>query len=278
MHEAMPTRLDLGVPLSVRVSNAGLFISRGEGAHPSRTISSYELIFVQEGTLDIQEEGVPFQVGAGETLLLWPWRRHRGTAPYPPRLSFYWLHFEALRQAGSLLGECLSVPQHVKIHRPDHLISLFRRFLDDQETLGVQPLPAALLLALMLYEVSNSSRTVPVAGAGAVLAGRADALIRTSFHKPLSASAIARELHRNPDYLERVFRRAYGRTLTEAIHQRRVKHACRLLLEGRSTITRIAEQSGFNDVVYFRKLFKRLKGITPRAYRQMYAQQHINTE
>lgn len=51
---------------------AGLFISRGVGRHPARKLSSWEIIFVEKGTLTIQEENTLFEVNAGESLLLWP--------------------------------------------------------------------------------------------------------------------------------------------------------------------------------------------------------------
>jgi AraC-like DNA-binding protein len=172
----------------------------------------------------------------------------------------------------------LVVPQHVRISRPDHLTSLFRRFLDDQETIGVQPLPASLLVMLMLFEIASSSPAMSIAETTATaLAGRANNLIRTRYHEPLSTALIARELHCNPDYLGRTFGRVYGRTLTEAIHQYRLKQARRLLLEDQGTVAQIAQACGFNDPGYFRRLFKRAEGVTPYAFRRLYAHLHVNT-
>jgi hypothetical protein len=85
--------LELNPRLPVRAHNGGLFISRGQGTHPHRVIGSWELIFVREGVLMVEEEEKRFEVGAGESLLLWPGRRHRATGDYPPDLSFYWIHF-----------------------------------------------------------------------------------------------------------------------------------------------------------------------------------------
>ena len=96
-------------------------------------------------------------------------------------------------------GDNLEVPQHVTLARPDHLTNLFRRFLDDQGTIGIDPLRAALLALLMLTEVAASSGPEAADGAATRLAGRADALIRTRFHEPLSTSSVARALHCNPD-------------------------------------------------------------------------------
>ncbi|MCP3716448.1 cupin domain-containing protein [Paraburkholderia sp. CNPSo 3281] len=65
----------------VEASNGGLFVSRGVGVHPSRRIQSYELIYVRQGCLELHEDGKHFEVNAGETLLLWPGRRHVAVCP-----------------------------------------------------------------------------------------------------------------------------------------------------------------------------------------------------
>ncbi len=48
--------LELSIALPIKVQNGGLFISRGVGRHPARKLTSWEIIFVEKGTLTIQEE------------------------------------------------------------------------------------------------------------------------------------------------------------------------------------------------------------------------------
>lgn len=270
--------MKLPLSLPVEAANGGVFISRGLGNHQSRVIDTFELIFVKEGVLSICEAGRAFEVRGGDALLLWPHRHHHGTAPYPPDLTFYWLHFQLTGSSTQNAPAALVVPQHVTLARPDHLTSLFRRFLDDQESGHMEPLSASLLALLMLSEVAVSSGPKAEDVAAVRLASRADALIRTHFHEPLSTSSVARRLHCNPDYLGRVFQKVYGCTLTEALHGRRLKVACRLLLESDKTVEEVAVSCGFRDATYFRRLFKRREGISPRAFRQLYSKMHINTD
>ncbi|VEB52384.1 transcriptional regulator [Salmonella enterica subsp. enterica] len=48
------------------------------------------------------------------------------------------------------------------------------------------------------------------------LAWKAQQLIRTHYHLPLSSAVLAKELHCNVDYLGRVYRRVFHLTLTES--------------------------------------------------------------
>ncbi|SIT44621.1 AraC family transcriptional regulator [Paraburkholderia ribeironis] len=284
-----PSTFEWSSRLGLEASNGGLFVSRGAGGHPSRIIPSYELIYVKHGTLHLHERGVPFEVSAGETLLLWPGRQHGGTAPFAPGLQFYWVHFtttEPERRFGSVtqrqqeapLEPVLRVSQHARIERPDHLTGLFQRLLNDQEIYGIQPCPDALTILLMLWEITRShDANAGADGAPQRLAASADRLIRTHFHQAVSASSIAHQLGCNADYLGRIFRSVYGKTLTDAVHERRILYAATLMADGHLTIDQVARQSGFEDSGYFRRIFKRSKGMTPNAFRRLHLRLHVNT-
>lgn len=76
-------------------------------------------------------------------------------------------------------------------------------------------------------------------------------------------------------------RTAFYRRFSEAmrcspaqyIHQRKLQTACALLLQGFS-VAQTAERTGFYDVAYFGKQFRRRTGVAPSAYRR-YIQDQI---
>ncbi|WP_309569999.1 AraC family transcriptional regulator [Deinococcus sp.] len=39
----------------------------------------------------------------------------------------------------------------------------------------------------------------------------------------------------------------------------------------------MGRRCGFEEVGYFRRLFKRQEGVSPRAFRQLYARLHVHT-
>jgi AraC-like DNA-binding protein len=271
--------LTLAPSLPLRALNGGLFVSRGQGIHPRRTLSSFELIFVAQGCLEMLEENRTFSLPAGHALLLWPGRWHAGAAPYPPELAFYWVHFELLDAPVAHGPGALVVPQIGPIARPERLTELFRRFLGDQESGAFTPFEASHLLALMLHELT---RTPPLQPApeerGAVLARHVRQYLLTHLDTPLTTTRIARALDGHPDYLGRCFRAVYGETITEAIHRERLKRARALLLDTTDPIDTIARGCGFPGVVFFRRVFKRHAGVPPSVFRKRYARVHVNTD
>ncbi|POP45363.1 AraC family transcriptional regulator [Superficieibacter electus] len=270
--------LELSIALPVKVQNGGLFISRGLGRHPARKLTSWEVIFVEKGTLAIQEEENVFRVNAGESLVLWPQRYHVGTEDFPDDLKFYWLHFEVTTEAhpGEWITR-LAVPQHVKVSDPQYIISLFRQFLNEQESMQRSVALELALLLILQHIALGADHKASQDDAGTALAWKAQQLIRTQFHLPLSTSTLAKELHCNADYLGRVYRRVFRLTLTEAIHRQRVRAAEKMLISDARSLKEVAGLCGFSDAGYFRHIFRKYTGLTPAAWKRRYCKEHINS-
>lgn len=271
--------LELSIAFPIRVQNGGLFISRGVGRHPARKLSSWELVFVERGELHIREEEKLFRVCAGESLLLQPGKRHVGEGEFPADLKFYWLHFDWLDEsAGSLFHTTLlSIPQHTAVASPQYLISLFRQFLNEQENIHRSVALECILLLILQQLSAAGSQEKASDSPGVALAWRAQQIIRTRYHTPLSTSLLAKELHCNADYLGRVYRQTFRLTLTEALHRQRVMAAEKRLISDAVSLKEVAQQCGFSDVGYFRQIFRKHTGLTPAAWKRRYCKEHINS-
>lgn len=70
--------------------------------------------------------------------------------------------------------------------------------------------------------------------------------------------------------LKRRFRAATGTTLIEHLQALRVEEAKRLLEAGVLPVDDVSHEVGYEDASFFRRLFKRLVGLTPSDYRRMF--------
>ena len=84
----------------------------------------------------------------------------------------------------------------------------------------------------------------------------------------LSLAAHAAALEVNASYLSALFRRETGMTLSDYVARARAEHAVFLLNTTRMQVQSIAQHCGIQDVNYFTRMFKRVMGKTPTAYRQ----------
>jgi AraC-like DNA-binding protein len=213
-----------------------------------------------------------------QALLLRPGLRHGGLQPYSPDLHFYWAHFRL--HTPSIRETPISVPKLCTIRDPEGLTELFRRFLSDQESDLRDPLSAAQVLCLIICVITDSRerfrRTRPPVESG--IAEKVQSIIARSYRERISTSSIARTVHYNPDYLERIFRRETGMSIVDAIHQKRLS-AARLVLrnDAEKNINEVAYECGFKTRTYFCQMFRRFSGFTPRDFRNLYSRTHINT-
>ncbi len=276
--------LQIQTTCPVKAQNAGQFISRGDAMHPTRILSSHELIFVIQGKLEMWEANAVFHLVEGDTLLLFAGHEHGSVQAMPPDLKFYWIHFEIESEptplnagAGEAFNPTASVPQWAHLHRPETLERLFRMFINEQETGTLFPPSANMLAMLMLLEVAHNQKAKTNTGKLNTIATWAHSYIRMNFDRPISAGKVAAHLGYNVDYLGRVYRDAYGCTLTEAIHRRRIEQASAYLLNSHQSIGEIARHCGFSDTDYFRRIFKRHMKVTPTEYRQENSPLHVTT-
>lgn len=102
---------------------------------------------------------------------------------------------------------------------------------------------------------------------GPDLAEEIAAYIHSYYQTAISMDTIAEMFHFSAHYLARVFRRKYGLSPLAYLVQVRMNYAKDLLAHTRLPIRDIAEQTGYSDLYYFSKLFKKQSGITPVQYR-----------
>lgn len=92
--------------------------------------------------------------------------------------------------------------------------------------------------------------------------------IDASLTADLSLKRFAEELFLNTSYLSSLFKKEVGMTLTDYVNHCRLSYAKKLLKSTTLSIQNIALQSGFSDIHYFTRLFRRENGVTPREWRQ----------
>jgi AraC-like DNA-binding protein len=93
------------------------------------------------------------------------------------------------------------------------------------------------------------------------------AAINRHYAEEISVAEIAADQKCNADYLSRVFKRTVGFGVIEYLHRVRVDHARRLLLTDRFTIGEVGHLVGFPDQSHFGKVFRKMVGLTPQAFR-----------
>ena len=86
----------------------------------------------------------------------------------------------------------------------------------------------------------------------------------------VSISQAAGLCHISEAYFRRLYKDTYGISPHQAVMEKRLQKACRLLQSGYFSVEETATRSGFENCKYFSTLFRRRMNMSPREYRQYY--------
>ena len=139
------------------------------------------------------------------------------------------------------------------------LIAAFAQLRDDLENAGMS---TAQILHQTISLIERIQNTHADGRDEAVL--HAQVLLGANLDRPMSMTAVAKQLGMSYSYFHRIFTAAMGCSPKEFRIRRRVDAACRLL--GSRTPKQVAEELGYCNLHFFSRQFKRYAQVPPRQY------------
>lgn len=252
---------------------------------PDRQIGLHEqdtwelsYISVGSGMRLIGDKMMPF--GGGEVVLI------------PPGVPHCW-YFDGKQcdRAGHIANITLMFSQELlgRVANFPELSECVERVRNCKDAVAFTAPATAKIIALLkeMREMAQSERIGCVVRLLAVLGGENDyrvvgayrnmdkaqkrmdrirIYIICNYNKHISVSGIARFAGMNKSAFCVFFKKMTGKTFVRYLNEYRVELACRLLAKGEMTVAEICYSTGFGDVPYFHRTFKRITGTTPGSY------------
>ena len=99
----------------------------------------------------------------------------------------------------------------------------------------------------------------------------------TSNSREISLNEVAKLANMPESYFSRFIKRHTGRTFVDTLNEIRLGYATRMLIETTHTIAEIAYSSGFDNVTYFNRIFKKKEELhTESVSGQLFRNQDIH--
>lgn len=159
-----------------------------------------------------------------------------------------------------------SSPQRLDRTRAGWLASqLYEEFRtrDDVSRFAIEGLTLALLA-----DITRSRASADRAGAKPRWLRRAVDRLHADASADWSLAELAADVEIDPTHLARTFRAHYGCSIGEYVRKRRVDAARHQLLRTTRSLAEIAIATGFADQAHFSRVFKRVTGCSPGAFRR----------
>ena len=88
------------------------------------------------------------------------------------------------------------------------------------------------------------------------------------FHEAITLKQVADLVFMSESNFCKFFKKATGTTFSDYLNDLRINEACHLLLSTEDTVGKIAQDSGFESLSYFNRVFLKKKQMTPSGFRR----------
>jgi AraC-like DNA-binding protein len=249
--------------------------------------SFFEPCIVLSGTGEFEHGSAVFSLREGDLFIANPGVYHEIRSVRTADLGLYFLAFSIARASQtSRSGERPALRQETmaefirghSVYLPgqSHLISLFEHAMKlSRNDLGLTQSPfygdaAVLLLNQVIAALSESARLSAEDHGHHQLTNRVADAIEKRLHQPLRIATLARDCGMSERTLRRKWKNSRGLSLTNEINHRRIVRASHLLLLPDISIAEVGYQVGLESPAQFSRMFRSVKGLTPKEYRRKY--------
>ncbi|KUP21713.1 AraC family transcriptional regulator [Paenibacillus sp. DMB5] len=251
-------------------------VSKGNGYKPANlhkwgpgVRDVYALHYIVSGKGYLKTDKTTYPLKAGESFIIFP---HMEVYYYPdPRdpWEYYWIEFSG-PEASRLLSMISIAPDHpVTEASPQDFEALFQLF----KTSGTEPFEreradAGLQLLLSYYMEYYPSAQALLKKDYALSAKE---YIESNYWKSsLSVIDVVGYVKIERSYLFRLFKEVTGLSVSAYLTAFRIQRACELLIHSELSVKSLAYSVGYQDPLYFSKVFKKATAYTPSEYRSVY--------
>lgn len=92
--------------------------------------------------------------------------------------------------------------------------------------------------------------------------------LQNHFHDQITLKQVADLVFMSESNFCKFFKKATGTTFSDYLNDLRINEACHLLLSTEDTVGKIAQDSGFESLSYFNRVFLKKKQLTPSVFRK----------
>ncbi len=227
------------------------------------TVEAPALAFIDSGVM----HSLKLEEGQRESALVFDCRM----------LSYEWYDESQSSIIEPLINNKINLPPFIfpKDNVWSEAVMLYKKTLADYEKGGASAnlrvkLHLAELLTLLYdnnYLISNEEKAEADSYQVENIQ-KAITYIKENYEKKIKISEVSDYVGMSEQYFCRYFKKNVGKTLTEYINEIRIDKATEMLGNTDEKVIDIAVQCGYDNISYFIKRFKRMKGISPLEYRK----------
>lgn len=232
----------------------------------------YILIYVFKGKGHLEVNGKKYTITAGQSFIIYPGVTVCYWADEADEWDYFWVDFN-----GELAGEVaksagFSIGNPVLPAKQSNIPDLFSELLKTDRSHPLDTDEGHFARIAAFYKlISEYIHTYAAVAEKQEVIEKIIEYIAANFSDPtLTPDSLADRFELSRTGLYTLFREKLNTTPKKHINNIRIENACTILHENNRQIKDIAISVGFNDPLYFSKVFKEKTGVSPSEYTEYY--------
>ncbi|HEY5586624.1 MAG TPA: AraC family transcriptional regulator [Ruminiclostridium sp.] len=288
-----------------KINLIGHSVCTKEWKLPLRTNQDYELIVLYQGEVTFFNNGIEYNLKAGDYLIIHPNEPHSAVTNQNNPCRFYYVHFtitstvemindnffsqeisDKIKSIGSENNRLYWVMPETFLQRiyysqrmfledyTDEIFTLFEKALvernktslNSQLMISTYLSQILILITRLVLEKTIKNIDYPMGGEVSRLVQKAVFYIHENYLNPLTVKEVCNHIGVSQQYLARLFQKNQGCSPIRYINLLRIRYAKDLMRNSSMSIKEIAYAIGFDNPHYFTRLFKNIEGIPPTTF------------
>ncbi|PXX21829.1 AraC family transcriptional regulator [Arenibacter sp. ARW7G5Y1] len=239
--------------------------------HRKRKKGVGEYIFIYcsegEGWYDVDDEITP--VFPNQYFIIPRNTKHSYGAHKSNPWSIYWMHFNGLLVNDLIERYRLKAKRTIAVPFESGRIALFDQIFKIYKSSYIEPqmeyasISALNFLSSFIYDDTNNLRTDNYEN----LVDSITEFLTDNIDKSYTSEDIALKFNYSSSYIFNLFKKKTGYSLIHFFNLKKIQKSCEYIKYTDLNIKEISYKVGFQDPLYFSRLFKKYMGVSPKSYR-----------
>ena len=226
----------------------------------------YHILYISEGKCKCFYENDERLLGKGEFVIYPPGTRQKYTFGEGEEVTTLWIHFSGtgIEELFSELGLCGGFFRAILPMEAEHY---FRRIINlgNFNTPSHKICAEGYLLNLLSSLSTKKSEYDSTVYSDAV--SKITEYIGLNWQKHISVGDLARLVRLSESRTAHLFKEATGKSIHQYISEKKIQNAKELLANTDMTVSEISTTVGYDDALYFSKVFRREVGVSPKNFK-----------
>lgn len=216
----------------------------------NESISFCDLTMVLEGSVNYYVDDKKVSVKKGEAVFIKKGSKRKAETSFAKVCAFNF----------NFLSDIPSIPQKMRFKNLDYLLTEFNKtwsIKNKNYQLKCKAIFMWVFYELFKGETHESIYTKKIRN-----------YVAENIERKITVTELSENLKINAVYCGAVFKKETGETILNYVNRMKITRAEEMLIFDNLSVSEVAYQLGFDDIFYFSRLFKKISGFSPSAYKK----------